>query len=259
MNILLARNAPVGVILRRGPTDWVRLIKWHTDDDTFELGHWFHGHIYEHCSSLSPDGNKLIYGASQYHRQSDLNAWTAISKPPWLTAIVFWPAESTWEIGGRFKDDNTVCLRLHDHKPIPRDPLPTDLKVLDCHSCSSSNNDVNVFKEIQDDQVWPHKVVQCKPHTKGHLGLIKTTTQYKDGRHRKSYGIRNLETMQDEPLKGIKWADWDQRGRLVYPKEGKLFASEVSEKAEILPAKELADFNDQKPEPIEPPDWAKVW
>src|SRR5690349_10075456 len=36
--VLLASNSPVGVILRRGPTDWVQMIKWHTDTDKFEEG-----------------------------------------------------------------------------------------------------------------------------------------------------------------------------------------------------------------------------
>ncbi len=35
LSIILARAAPVGVIFRRGPTDWVQLIKWNTDRDSF--------------------------------------------------------------------------------------------------------------------------------------------------------------------------------------------------------------------------------
>lgn len=34
--VLLAREASAGVILRRGPSKWVQLIKWNTDADTFE-------------------------------------------------------------------------------------------------------------------------------------------------------------------------------------------------------------------------------
>ena len=34
--MLLARNAPIGVIFRRGPSDWVQLIRWNTDRDSFD-------------------------------------------------------------------------------------------------------------------------------------------------------------------------------------------------------------------------------
>lgn len=36
--VLLARKAPVGVIMRRGPSRHVRLIRWRLDGDRFEPG-----------------------------------------------------------------------------------------------------------------------------------------------------------------------------------------------------------------------------
>lgn len=57
--VILARSSPTGVIFRRGPTKWVQLIKWNTDDDSFEAGQWFHGRIYEHRCDMSPDGSKV--------------------------------------------------------------------------------------------------------------------------------------------------------------------------------------------------------
>jgi hypothetical protein len=47
LSVLLARDPARGVVLRRGPTDWVQLILWRTDTDTFEPGQWFHGRIYQ--------------------------------------------------------------------------------------------------------------------------------------------------------------------------------------------------------------------
>ena len=60
------------------------------------------------------------------------------------------------------------------------------------------------------------------------------------------------------PLEGATWADWDQRGRLVYGKAGKLFAMDVNERGTGDPT-ELADFNNRRPEPREAPAWATVW
>ena len=45
--VLLARDARVAAILRRGPSRQVQLIKWDFRDDTFEHGQWIKGRIYD--------------------------------------------------------------------------------------------------------------------------------------------------------------------------------------------------------------------
>src|SRR5262245_12563305 len=59
--VLLAAREPIGVIFRRGPSKQVMLIKWNTQADTFELGQWLKGRVYERRSDVSPDGELLIY------------------------------------------------------------------------------------------------------------------------------------------------------------------------------------------------------
>ena len=87
--VILARAAPVGVIFRRGPSKQVQLIKWDTSKDHFEYGQWFKGRIYERACDLSPNGDKLIYLAAKWGKKP-IETWTAISKPPYLTALVLW-------------------------------------------------------------------------------------------------------------------------------------------------------------------------
>jgi hypothetical protein len=53
------------------------------------------------------------------------------------------------------------------------------------------------------------------------------------------------------------WADIDHGGRLVYMKEGKIFSA-IPDNGFML-HKEMLDLNQNKPEPIEAPEWAKVW
>src|SRR5438034_1313362 len=86
---LLARQAPVGLLLRRGPTRWVQLTLCHTDTDVLEFGQWFHGKLFERRCDLSPDGSFFIYFASKYGR-SQFDTWTAISRPPYFTALALW-------------------------------------------------------------------------------------------------------------------------------------------------------------------------
>lgn len=107
--VLRARDAPVAVILRRGPSKWYHVIRWHMKEDRFEFGAWFHGRIYEERCDLSPDGQLLVYfchgGA---HRPGYTESWTAVSRAPWLYALGLWPWGSTWGGGGRFLDNRRL-------------------------------------------------------------------------------------------------------------------------------------------------------
>ena len=62
------------------------------------------------------------------------------------------------------------------------------------------------------------------------------------------------------PFGRATWAHWDQRGRLVYSRGGKLFASRVTgTKGQGLDTLELADFTHDKPTRLVAPDRATRW
>src|SRR5215470_7738594 len=117
--MIFARKSPTAVIFRRGPSKWVQLIKWDTSKDAFEPGQWFNGRIYERRADLSPDGSLLIYFAQKISARSKRDAeytyaWTAISRPPFLTALALWPKGDCWHGGGLFKNNKVVLL---NHRP----------------------------------------------------------------------------------------------------------------------------------------------
>src|SRR5580704_1663034 len=109
---IMARRAPVAVIFRRGPSKQVLLVKWHLDTDKLEYGQWLKGRIYERRCDLSPSGNLLIYFAASF--KPPLYSWTAISKPPFLTALALWPKGDTWGGGGVFDSEASIQLN-HRH------------------------------------------------------------------------------------------------------------------------------------------------
>jgi len=123
--VLFARDAPVALILRRGPAAWYHVIRWHTDQDRFESGAWFRGRLYEDRCDLSPDGELFLYFAMQGSRfpTSYKGTWTAVSRAPWLHALVLWPQGDTWGGGGRFVGPRKVALRtcmpLKTHRDHP--------------------------------------------------------------------------------------------------------------------------------------------
>jgi hypothetical protein len=57
---------------------------------------------------LSPDGELLVYFATSYLKP--LRTWTAVSRPPYLTALALWPKGDAWGGGGLFRDNRTLQL-----------------------------------------------------------------------------------------------------------------------------------------------------
>lgn len=95
--------------------------------DTFIHGAWMKGRIYEDRCDLSPDGSLLLYFALK--GSPEFSTWTAISRLPWLHAVVGWSQMSTWGGGGRFIDNKRVALRGIPDPPTSSSPL-VSLKVV---------------------------------------------------------------------------------------------------------------------------------
>ena len=111
IHILLAREARVGVVIRRGPSKKVCTVLWDRRNDQFRVGQWLNGRIYERRSDISPDGKYLIYFAMNGRWQSEAKgSWTAISRAPYLKAIAIFPKGDCWNGGGLFTDKATYWL-----------------------------------------------------------------------------------------------------------------------------------------------------
>ena len=80
-----AREAAVGVVLRRGPSAWARLSLWHIDEDWFEHGQWMRARVFERRSDLSADGSMFVafVRGSAGPRHGNADTWVAVSRPPW--------------------------------------------------------------------------------------------------------------------------------------------------------------------------------
>src|SRR5688572_31305259 len=72
--------------------------------------------------SLSPDGEHLIYFAANYAEHHPLQTWTAVSRPPYFTALALRQKGNAW--GGRSEEhtselqsqSNLVCRLLLEKK-----------------------------------------------------------------------------------------------------------------------------------------------
>ncbi|WP_442511347.1 hypothetical protein SH528x_003021 [Novipirellula sp. SH528] len=141
--VIQATGAPTAVIFRRGPSRWYHIIQWDTQTDAFTHGSWIKGRIYEDKCDLSPDGNLLIYfvfKGSHFHT-SFTDAWTAISRVPFLQALTLWPQGTTYGGGGRFITNRTLALRGVLDSPHEEFPLH-GLQVVDADTPLHPRGDI---------------------------------------------------------------------------------------------------------------------
>ena len=281
---ILARAAPIGVLFRRGPSKWVQLIKWNTKTDSFEQGQWFRGRIYERRCDLSPDGSMLIYFASKINARtvSDREytyAWTAVSKPPWFTALALWPKGDCWHGGGLFDDAKTVWL---NHSPAAAKPhpkhQPKGLKITP--NSQVAGEDAPVYEKRLQRDGWSliqrghfpftfqdgWRTEQAEIWTKADKSGKVVLTMRLDAIDFEEYGgpyVLNFDLFRksdgtSSTLGRATWADWDHSGRLVIARGGMLLAGKVSGNLEV-DLKKVCDFNAAVPNRKKSPDWAAKW
>lgn len=137
LHILMARRAPYAVIIRRGPAKQVCTIGWDRRSDTFEIGQWFNGRIYEKRADISPDGRYLIYFAANFNWNSETKGtWTAISRAPYIKAISIWAKGDTYFGGGLFLNNTTALLHGHHGNALELSP---DIRLVEDARGWSSN------------------------------------------------------------------------------------------------------------------------
>lgn len=111
LHILIARDAPIGLVIRRGPAKQVATFSWDLRNDQVAPGQWMAGRIYERRCDLSPDGQHWIYFAMNGRWGSESKgSWTAVASTPWLKAKVFLPKGDCWQGGGLFLDNHTYWV-----------------------------------------------------------------------------------------------------------------------------------------------------
>jgi hypothetical protein len=111
LHAILARDSTSAVVIRRGPSRHTALVGWDRKSDTFKLGQWLYGRIYERRADLSPDGKHLIYFAMNGRWASDVKgSWSAISRAPYLKAVSLFPKGDCWHGGGLFQSNTEYWL-----------------------------------------------------------------------------------------------------------------------------------------------------
>jgi hypothetical protein len=266
----MAREAPLAVVLRRGPSEWVRLSLWHTDTDTVEHGQWMHARVYEHRCDVSADGSLFAYFASgnaATREEHGADTWIAVSRPPYFTALALWWIGGTYCAGAVFPAQD--ALFVGGLRPPDKGKLPPWLHLtLDvAHRDRTPEwTDRTVFfsRLLRDGWIPPDDIdaargVWGRRSPDGYGTLMMALPDAYDVMGERApwmaeYAVGRADGRDMTTLGHATWAGWDHRGRLCIARDGALWEHVPGGRPRMIEG-----FRGQEPAPDPSPPQAREW
>jgi hypothetical protein len=263
LHVLLARDSKVGLVIRRGPSKSVCTVLWDRTRDTFKLGQWMHGRIYERRCDLSPDGKFFIYFAMNGRWESETKgSWTAISQVPYLKALSLFAKGDCWNGGGMFLSNREFWLndvyghvelknfnRLRrDLKGGPKDYFGGECLTVYYNRLRRDGWDMRK-KEYQGATLFEKKLP--KSWTLRKLAFCEIDAPPGRGCYWDAHELFHETTDTLLAFPEWEWADYVD-GHLVWACNGQLCAADLG-RGKLLHEKLLHDFNEMKFESIAAP------
>lgn len=267
IHVLLASQAQLGLVIRRGPSKQVATILWNRRNDEFQLGQWLKGRIYERRSDLSSDGKHFIYFAMNGKWSSETQgSWTAVSRAPYLKALAIFPKGDCWHGGGLWTSSKDYWVNgghqqslLRDTTEVRRDNTfkPTENYGGECLG-------VYYPRLLRDGWRLTDRVTISKwkrhdlfdKQLKHGWTLRKVAHSEIDSPDGKGCYWDEHQLVHTESRKKIDHPDWEwaelDNERLAWASQGKLFAGVVTPDG-LANEVELIDFSPMKFKAIEAP------
>ena len=252
-------------VFRRGPTNWSHVGRWDLDNNIYEPGAWLGGRIFPRRSDLSPDGRYLCYFAHKPSaRWKHGEAYVALSKLPWLTALHAFGTCGTWTRGYFFTEED-----MPDGPEEVKLAIPYHLRSIP--AVQFANERRRGWEEAPDSpprdpkDMWDERrnARMRKPQPNGHRVLCVESLGWAGGEFESGVdGLRVQYSLEDEGnlevLDDLQWADWDRDGRfLVATRTGKLQMWDMSGNDRKILFEE--DLSLLEPNPQPSPAWAQRW
>jgi len=240
--VLLARNAPVGLVIRRGPAKTSCVIRWDRTKDRFQVGQWMRGRIYERRCDIAPDGLHWIYFVltGQWGTETK-GSYTVLARTPWLRALTLFPEGNTWSGGGLFTGPKEYWV-CSGSAPLEKVTRPTPPRIDPIFYPQGGIEDMR----LRRDGWVLYEGNYERPLPKGWV-LRKTAPGYR----KEGHGLLHRERQIWLDLPAWEWADWDN-GSLVWAEEGCLYRGPLTSKGPGEPEL-LYDFGPMKFEAIKAP------
>lgn len=260
LHAVFAKDKPYAVVFRRGPSKQVCTLLWDRNKDTFKLGQWLKGRIYEKRADLSPDGKYLLYFAMNGKWDSETKgSWTAISKAPWLKAIELYCKGDCWEGGGLFLSNNRFWLNDRCFSPDKTQCQSSEVTRDDSYKPEGEfgAEDTGVYyrRLIRDGweltsqkekSKWNSETIFQKAIPKGWVLRKIAHEQVESPKGKGCYWdehqLINGESEITLAFEDWEWAELDRKS-IVWAANGCIYRANIKSRIEIGEPKLLYDFN----------------
>lgn len=284
---MVAREARIAVVLRRGPAKQVQMLRWDLASDVITAGQWLSGRVYNERCDLSPDGRLFVYFAGKF--KAAMDTFTAVCRPPFFTALALWPDQGTRGGGGFFVEDRLLVLNygyvihaLNEGATIPADFTVTALPEYRARhpegaTLAESRGWRLVARGVDGAPTPELRVAFAEPwiHEKPNpvcpqlvlerrwLGMFAVNGPSSVYNYRlvdRSPRARPGSEVGEE-LGRLDWAEWDLDGSLLVGVDGRLLrrSMPVHRAGTLEPAQVVADLRGNAFKNVMPPDAARVW
>ena len=168
--------------------------------------------------------------------------WTAVSRPPYLTALSLWPHDSAWNGGGLFEDDRTLALNHGSRVPAPKSSPPEWFAVRPLGGPHGEDDTVQHPRRLRDGWTLaqpgithhqpandPHFVVEPPRIYEKHFApfvlklVIRGYGQRNGPWHVEEHVVESADGKRTASIPQSEWADWDTNGDLLFARQGELF------------------------------------
>jgi hypothetical protein len=226
------------------------------------------GRLYERRSDLSPDGRHFIYFAQNFSQRgpSALQAWTAISRAPFLKALALFDKGDCWHGGGLFLDRRRYWLNDgYGHKIVQNTSEVTRDRSFTPSPHFGGECPGVYYLRLQRDGWRLVSAVERKPcHDIAVFekalanGWVLRKTAHAEVNASPGKGCYWDEHELERASQSIQiggcqweWADSDGR-RILWAEAGKLFGAFLKPQG-LADKRLIRDFNDMTFEPISAP------
>jgi hypothetical protein len=88
--------------------------------------------------------------------------------------------------------------------------------------------------------------------------VIRLTRSIECLDYSEEFALHDLPQSITLNIEKASWVDWDQQGRLILARDGKIFRGIVNDDGRFA-EEQLVDLNPAKPMSLPPPHWAAKW
>lgn len=259
INIAFASAAPKAVISVAYSGRLSQIVLWNTVTDKLSQATWLKGRV--QTLDMSSDGDYFSYFADTFARK--VNSFVAVARPPYTTALFFWPCSHLFRVTARFGRDRSLLV---DCRPATADVW----KGSDEYERPrvEPNCPFNLVLQPSPEQLraalFPAVKSNWSEMPLGNSESYRSLPTHEEGSPN-MMGIDELSEPDRQVIEALNAGRvrrgyirvWnDHRGRRIFSLyDGLIYAlDKPGAEAELL-----FDLSQQKFESVVPPEWAKTW